>query len=88
MDEVNSANTKITRKDVFEKVKESYAVIQLFLAVAGVVVIVVGLWLASLISPLKQDTAVIQQQVDAQEKRVDSIDEKLDRIIELLLQKE
>lgn len=87
MNEPTGPHTRLTRQDVFEKLKEYQTYIQLFLTVAGVVVVLAGLWIASLIQPLKQDTALIQQQVDAQEQRIDNINEKLDRIINLLLER-
>lgn len=43
--------------------------IQLFLTLASVFIVLVGLWLTTKLSPLAQDIALLQERVNAQDQR-------------------
>lgn len=62
----------VNRWDIFEVGKRT----QVLISVLSVVVVIAGLWIASLLAPLVQDIAVIQRDLAAQEERVDDL--KLD----------
>lgn len=55
--------------------------IQLFLTITSVVIVVASLWLASLISPLKQDIAVLANQVENNRFNYNSLNGKVDKIL-------
>lgn len=77
--------------------------LQLTVQVVGLIVVIANMWIAYSISPLRQDIALIKQQVMANEKahekfitdneldllitRIDKLSDRVDEVISILIKK-
>jgi len=70
--QVTTSNPPKVEKSLFN-LSTAQQIVQLAITIASVVIIIAGLWLASSLSPLVQDIALVKQAAADQDKRIDDM---------------